>query len=105
MGRLLLHIVRGSQLDINLWGDYCYTLSDYIQKNPNILQIVIILQFAKINVRQAEKIADIFEPTEIKKYVIVLTIKGILNNTPWHYPTCTNCNTKAVPKNPSDCHI
>nr|KAJ0224052.1 hypothetical protein LSAT_V11C200058700 [Lactuca sativa] len=38
----------------------------------------------------------------IKKYVIVATIKGILNNTPWHYLACTNCNTKAVPKNPSD---
>nr|KAJ0209048.1 hypothetical protein LSAT_V11C400223540 [Lactuca sativa] len=48
--RLQIQDVKGSQLDVNIWGDYCYTLSDYIQKNPNILQIVIILQFAKINI-------------------------------------------------------
>ncbi|CAH1451065.1 unnamed protein product [Lactuca virosa] len=150
--RLQIQDLKGSQLDVNLWGDYCYTLSDYIQKNPNILRIVIILQFAKINVWQDRRyvntyydvskfiinsdideikvfkkstfsymksnqsskkddfvfnhelktIADIFEPTEIKKYVIVATIKGILQHTHWYYPRCTYCNTKAVPKNPSD---
>nr|KAJ0199253.1 hypothetical protein LSAT_V11C600307370 [Lactuca sativa] len=160
--RLQIQDVNGSQLDVNLWGDYCYKLNDYIQKNPNILRIIIILQFAKINLwqgyvntyydvskfiiitdideikvfkknlnqdgphenssstfsymksnRSSDKddfvlnhelktIADIFEPIEIKKYVIVATIKGILQHTPWHYPTCTNCNTKAVPKNPSN---
>ncbi|KAL7617923.1 hypothetical protein Lser_V15G04498 [Lactuca serriola] len=162
--RLQIQDINGSQLDVNLWGDYCYKLNEYIQKNPNILRIVIILQFAKINLwqdrryvntyydvtkfiinneideikvfkkslnqdgphenssstfsymksnRSSDKddfvlnhelktIADIFEPIEIKKYVIVATIKGILQHTSWHYPACTNCNTKAVPKNPSN---
>nr|KAJ0228021.1 hypothetical protein LSAT_V11C100011290 [Lactuca sativa] len=115
--RLQIQDVNGSQLDVNLWGDYCYKLNEYIQKNPNILRIVIILQFAKINLwqgiilnqdgphenssstfsymksnRSSDKddfvlnhelktIADIFEPIEIKKYIIVATIKGILQHT------------------------
>ncbi|CAH1419503.1 unnamed protein product [Lactuca virosa] len=51
---------------------------------------------------ELKTISDIFEPIEIKKYVIVATIKVILQNALWHYPACTNCNTKAVPNNPSD---
>nr|KAJ0209887.1 hypothetical protein LSAT_V11C400157650 [Lactuca sativa] len=47
-------------------------------------------------------IADIFEPLEKKKYVIVATIKGILQNKDWYYPACTNCNTKAFSDTPSN---
>ncbi|CAH1436724.1 unnamed protein product [Lactuca virosa] len=147
--RLQSQDVNGSQLDVNLWGDYCYTLSDYIQKNPNILRIVIIPQFAKINVRQCRRYVNTYY--DISKFIInsdideIKVFKKSLNqdgphenssntfsymksnrssekddfvlnhdlktiadifepieHTPWHYPACTNCNTKAVPKNSSD---
>ncbi|XP_023741780.1 uncharacterized protein LOC111889854 [Lactuca sativa] len=133
--RLQIQDDNGLQLDVNLWGNYSYTFLDYIQKNPNNVCIVIILQFAKISVWQdcdpsirtmmyrssssifesrcsenddfllnndLKTIADIFEPLEKKKYVIVATIKGILQNKDWYYPACTNCNTKAFSDTPSN---
>nr|KAJ0212191.1 hypothetical protein LSAT_V11C400157660 [Lactuca sativa] len=50
--RLQIQDDNGLQLDVNLWGNYSYTFLDYIQKNPNNVCIVIILQFAKISVWQ-----------------------------------------------------
>nr|KAJ0218781.1 hypothetical protein LSAT_V11C300113930 [Lactuca sativa] len=37
-------------------------------------------------------IAEIFEPLERTYFIIVGTIKGILQNERWFYPACTNCS-------------
>ncbi|CAH1435656.1 unnamed protein product [Lactuca virosa] len=66
--RLQIHDVDGSQLDVNLWGDYCYKFSDYIQNNVNILRIVIILQFAKINVWQDRRYVNTYY--DVSKFII-----------------------------------
>ncbi|XP_052622610.1 uncharacterized protein LOC111879208 [Lactuca sativa] len=44
---------------------------------------------------QLKTIADVSEPVEKNTFIIVGTIKGILQNEPWHYLACTNCNYKA----------
>ncbi|KAL7591662.1 hypothetical protein Lser_V15G34468 [Lactuca serriola] len=66
--RLQIQDANGSQLDVNLWGDYCYKFSDYIQKNANILRIVIILQFAKINVWQDRRYVNTYY--DVSKFII-----------------------------------
>nr|KAJ0227687.1 hypothetical protein LSAT_V11C100042710 [Lactuca sativa] len=38
------------QLRVNLWGDYVYTMQDYLDNNPPNQHVVVILQFAKISV-------------------------------------------------------
>ncbi|CAI9298390.1 unnamed protein product [Lactuca saligna] len=44
---------------------------------------------------QLKTIADVSEPVEKNTFIIVGTIKGILQNEPWHYLACTNCNYRA----------
>ncbi|CAH1423129.1 unnamed protein product [Lactuca virosa] len=47
-------------------------------------------------------ISEVWEPVEKCSFVIVGTIKGILQNKTWYYKACTNCFGKAVPFNGSD---
>ncbi|XP_023755612.1 uncharacterized protein LOC111904067 [Lactuca sativa] len=42
-------------------------------------------------------IAKVWEPVEECNFVIVGTIKGILQNLKWYYQACTNCFGNAVP--------
>ncbi|CAI9265847.1 unnamed protein product [Lactuca saligna] len=45
---------------------------------------------------QLKTIVDVLEPVEKNTFNIMGTIKGILQNEPWHYLACTNCNYKAI---------
>ncbi|CAH1453010.1 unnamed protein product [Lactuca virosa] len=73
--RLQIQDVNGSQLDVNLWGDYCYTFSDYIQQNQNIHRIVIILQFEKICVWQDRRYVNTYY--DVSKFIINTDIDEI----------------------------
>nr|KAJ0209498.1 hypothetical protein LSAT_V11C400182100 [Lactuca sativa] len=42
-------------------------------------------------------ITEVWEPGEKCNFVILGTIKGILQNKKWYYQACTNCFGKAVP--------
>ncbi|CAI9288259.1 unnamed protein product [Lactuca saligna] len=44
---------------------------------------------------QLKTISEISEPLEKNTFIIVGTIKGILQNENWHYLACTSCNYKA----------
>ncbi|CAI9301811.1 unnamed protein product [Lactuca saligna] len=44
---------------------------------------------------QLKTISEISEPLEKNTFIIVGTIKGILQNENWHYLSCTSCNYKA----------
>ncbi|CAI9303152.1 unnamed protein product [Lactuca saligna] len=44
-------------------------------------------------------ISEVWEPVEICTFILVGTIKGILQNEKWFYQACTNCSSKAVPNN------
>ncbi|CAH1453013.1 unnamed protein product [Lactuca virosa] len=50
--KIHIHIQNENGLEIRLvlWGDYAYQMQKYIQDNPQNLQIIVILQFAQINV-------------------------------------------------------
>ncbi|CAI9281804.1 unnamed protein product [Lactuca saligna] len=50
--KIHIHIQNENGLEIRLalWGDYAYQMQEYIQDNPHNLQIIVILQFAQINV-------------------------------------------------------
>ncbi|CAI9291074.1 unnamed protein product [Lactuca saligna] len=152
---------NGLEIRLVLWGDYAYQMQEYIQDNPHNLQIIVILQFAQINVwrdrpsvntyytssrlfinsdideisvfkkrlqrddrpdssshtfslipanqvfeyddfmvkNKLKTISEVWEPVEICTFILVGTIKGILQNEKWFYQACTNCSSKAVPNN------
>ncbi|CAH1444481.1 unnamed protein product [Lactuca virosa] len=165
--KIHIHIQNENGLEIRLvlWGDYAYQMQKYIQDNPQNLQIIVILQFAQINVwrdrpsvntyytssrlfinsdidessvfkkrlqrddrpdssshtfslipanqvseyddfmvkNKLKTISEVWEPVEIYvmicTFILVGTIKGILQNEKWFYQACTNCSSKAVPNN------
>ncbi|CAH1436243.1 unnamed protein product [Lactuca virosa] len=45
---------------------------------------------------QLKTIADVSEPVDKNYFIIVGTIKGILQNEQWHYLACSNCNYRAI---------
>ncbi|CAI9303699.1 unnamed protein product [Lactuca saligna] len=161
--KIHIHIQNENGLEIRLvlWGDYAYQMQEYIQDNPHNLQIIVILQFAQINVwrdrpsvntyytssrlfinsdideisvfkkrlqrddrpdssshtfslipanqvseyddfmvkNKLKTISEVWELVEICTFILVGTIKGILQNEKWFYQACTNCSSKAVPNN------
>ncbi|KAL7606237.1 hypothetical protein Lser_V15G18303 [Lactuca serriola] len=73
--RIQIQDASGLQLDVNLWGDYGYTFLHYIQKNPNNVRIVIILQFAKISVWQDRRSVNMYY--DVSKFIINSDIDDI----------------------------
>ncbi|CAI9294428.1 unnamed protein product [Lactuca saligna] len=73
--RIQIQDANGLQLDVNLWGDYGYTFLHYIQKNPNNVRIVIILQFAKISVWQDRRSVNTYY--DVSKFIINSDIDDI----------------------------
>ncbi|CAH1413392.1 unnamed protein product [Lactuca virosa] len=164
----VLSMVHPQNLSLMVWNCVWFCgvimrtkMQEYIQDNPNNLQIIFILQFAQINVwrdrpnvntyytssrlfinsdideitvfkrrldgddrpdssshtfslipsnqvseyddfvvkNKLKTISEVWEPVEICTFIIVGTIKGILQNEKWFYQACTNCSSKAVPIN------
>ncbi|CAH1446709.1 unnamed protein product [Lactuca virosa] len=84
--RLTLQIrnLEGLQVNVTLFGDIAYQLISYLEAHKQVGRVVVIVQFAKLNVG---------------KFIIVGTIYGIRQDIDWYYDACSNCGKKVDPRN------
>ncbi|CAI9262431.1 unnamed protein product [Lactuca saligna] len=107
---------------LRLFGDIAYQLISYLEAHKEVGRVIVLLQFAKINVYNAtpsvnsyfehtrmfinanlpkllhsqivKNVVDLIEPQEVGQYIIVGTIYGIRQDIDWYYDACTNCGKK-----------
>ncbi|CAH1445990.1 unnamed protein product [Lactuca virosa] len=115
--KIHIHIQNENGLEIRLvlWGDYAYQMQKYIQDNPQNLQIIVILQFAQINVwRDRPSVntyytssrlfinSDIDEISVFKKSSKAVPnndqVDGTAKSYECHNGDCTKTTTSVVPR-------
>ncbi|CAI9286870.1 unnamed protein product [Lactuca saligna] len=100
-----LDSVIGLQVNVTLFGDIAYQLISYLEAHKEVGRVIVLLQFARINVYNATpSVNSYFEhtrmfinanlPEMVGQYIIVGTIYGIRQDIDWYYDACTNCGKK-----------
>ncbi|CAI9297546.1 unnamed protein product [Lactuca saligna] len=74
---------------------------DRPDSSSNTISVIESKQLSELDdfivITKLKTIAEIFEPHSKTHFIIVGTIKGILQNEKWFYPACTNCSHRAFP--------
>ncbi|CAI9278795.1 unnamed protein product [Lactuca saligna] len=112
--RLPLQIrnLEGLQVNVTLFGDIAYQLISYLEAHKEVGRVIVLLQFARINVYnglqnpsasltvessksysefddflnnyKVKNVVDLIEPQEVGQYIIVGTIYGIRQDIDWY---------------------
>ncbi|KAK1410305.1 hypothetical protein QVD17_36840 [Tagetes erecta] len=118
---------EGQVMSVTLFAEYAEQFIEYLQKHPEEVRLIVILQFGRINVTINDKsnsistnlskgsfisiptddelfiktefinIEELSEIKEPKHVVILATLISFIEEKPWGYLGCTKCYKKVEP--------